>query len=207
MIFIWGFRMRASKVSEGEFFCPKCGADRHYVLQRFRRWFTFFFIPIFPTGGSKGEQVKCQTCGTSFRPEVLQTPTSAVLTDTIRDSMRSAVVAILNAGSSWDPAARKAGVDAIASTGAAGYNDASLSADLSSMNGGELPAQLGRLSPGLNAQGKEMFITRLAQIAVADGSMSDGERSVLDMVGASLGLSATYVLGIVTAVSNNTRRY
>jgi hypothetical protein len=207
VIFIFGVRSRASKVSEGQFFCPKCGADRHYVLQRFRQWFTLFFIPLFPVGAPKGEHVKCQTCATTFRPEVLQTPTSAVLTEGIRDTMRTAAVAMLQAGSQWDVAARQAAVNTVTSAGAEGYNDANLTADLSSQDTGQLSAQVSGLARGLNDQGKEMFITHLAQIAVADGSMTDGERSVLDAVGAALGLSKTYVLGIVTSVGNKTRRY
>ncbi len=196
MIFIFGVRTRASKVSEGDFFCPKCGADRHYVLQRFRQWFTLFFLPIVPIGAAKGEQVKCQTCGTSFRPEVLQTPTSAVLTDTIRDTMRLAAVALLNAGNSWDPAARQAAVDTIAATGAVGYNDANLGSDLASQDTTQLSDQVNRLGRGLNDQGKETFVTRLAQIAVADGPVTDGERAVLGAVGSALGLSAAHLLGI-----------
>jgi tellurite resistance protein len=207
MFIVFGFRTRPSKVSEGDFFCPKCGADRHYILQRFRQWFTLFFLPIFPMSGSKGEQVKCQTCNTAYRPEVLQTPTSAVLTDSIRDTMRMAAVAMLHAGNAWDVSARQAAVDTITSTGATGYNDANLSQDLNGQDTSQLPAQLGHLVRGLNDQGREMFISRLAQIAAADGTVSESERSVLDMVGSALGLSAAHVLGILTSVVNAPRPY
>ncbi len=205
MFLIFGFRSRASNISEGEFFCPHCGADRHYVLQRLRQWFTLFFLPIFPIGGSKGEQVKCQTCGTTYRPEVLQMPTSANLTDSIRDTMRVAAVAMLTAGNTWDFAARQVAVNAIASTGAVGYNDANLSEDLLSQHPAQLAAQVATLARGLNDQGKETFLTRLAEIAAADGPVNDGERSVLDTVGAGLGMSAAHVLGILTAVVNSPR--
>jgi uncharacterized tellurite resistance protein B-like protein len=205
MFIVFGFRSRASKVSEGTFFCPKCGADRRYVLQRFRRWFTLFFLPIFPVGQAQGEQVKCQTCGTAFRPEVLQTPTSAALTDSIRDTMRVAAVAMLNAGQSFDVSARQVAVDAIAATGAAGYNDANLGQDLYSQDTTQLSARLGQLARGLNDPGKEIFITRLAQIAAADGPVTDSEQAVLDTVGSALGLSAAHVLGIVTSVVNTPR--
>jgi uncharacterized tellurite resistance protein B-like protein len=207
MIFIFGFRNRASKVSEGDFFCPRCGADRHYVLQRFRRWFTLFFLPIFPMSGAKGgEQVKCQTCNTAFRPEVLQTPTSAQLTDTIRDTMRLAAVAMLTAGDSWDVAARQCAIDAICSTGATGYDDNALSEDLYNQDQGQLTSRLGQLARGLNDPGKEMFITHLAQIAVADGPVSEGEQAVLNTAGSSLGMSAAHLLGIVTSAVNSPRR-
>jgi uncharacterized tellurite resistance protein B-like protein len=207
MFIVFGFRTRPSKVSEGDFFCPKCGVDRRYVLQRFRQWFTLFFLPIFPMSGSKGEQVKCQTCNTGFRPEVLQTPTSSVLTDSIRDTMRMAAVAMLNAGNAWDVSARQAAVETIVSTGATGYNDTNLSQDLNAQDTSQLSVQLGHLIRGLNDQGREMFISRLAQIAAADGPVSDSEKSVLDAVGSALGLSAAHVLGILTSVVNAARPY
>jgi hypothetical protein len=46
--------------------------------------------------------VKFQTCGTTYRPEILRMPTSANLTDSIRDTMRVAAVAMLTAGNTWD---------------------------------------------------------------------------------------------------------
>lgn len=207
MFIIFGMRTRPSKVSEGEFFCPRCGADRHYVLQRFRQWFTLFFLPVFPMGGSKGEQVKCQTCATAYRPEVLQTPTSATLTDTIRDTMRMAAVAMLKAGNVSDPSSRQVAVDIIVATGAEGYLDSNLSEDQLGLDTTRLPERLAGLARGLNDQGKEMFITRLAQIAAADGAVTDHEKSLLDTVGAALGLSAAHVLGIMTAVVNADRPY
>ena len=205
MLIIFGLRVRPSKVSEGEFFCPRCGADRHYVLQRFRRWFTLFFLPIFPLSGSQGEQVKCQTCNSTFRPEVLHAPTSARLSEAIRDTMRLAAVAMLLAGNSWDPGARRAAIDAIVSTGASGYDDGQLSQDLYGSDGSQLVPQVSQMASGLNDQGKEMFVTQLARIAVADGPVDENEQAVLNTVGAGLGLSAAHVLGVVAAVTNTPR--
>lgn len=205
MFVIFGFRTRASKVSEGEFFCPRCGADRHYVLQRLRRWFTLFFLPVFPMSGDKGQQVKCQTCSTAFRPEVLQTPTSTSLADSIRDTMRVAAVAMLKAGSSWDAAAREAAVSAVVSGGVTGYDDNQLSTDLYSEDPSRLVGLVGQLARGLNDQGKEKFVAHLAGIAAADGAVSDGEQAVLSSVASGLGMSASHLLGIVTSVVNSPR--
>lgn len=204
-LIIWGIRNRASKVSEGQFFCPRCGADRNYVLQRIRSWFTLFWIPLFPTGKPQGDIVRCQTCNAAFRPDVLQTPTSAAMTDSIREAMRTAAVVMLKAGNPYDPAARQAAVHGIVAAGAVDFNDGHLSEDLYSRDQSQLLGQLSVLARGLTDQGKESFITRLAEIAAADGPPSDAERSVLDTVGAALGLSAAYVLGIVTAVTTGTR--
>ena len=77
MLIIFGTKLRARAIATGEFFCPSCGVDRNYVLQQVRRWFTLFFLPVVPMGKVLGEQVRCSTCGTCFRPEVLSAPTSA----------------------------------------------------------------------------------------------------------------------------------
>jgi hypothetical protein len=138
---------------------------------------------------------------------VLRTPTSAALTETIGDTMRAAAVAMLTAGNVWDVSARQVALDTIASTGVTGYTEADLSEDQMGVDPTELPGQLDRLARGLSDQGKEMFVTRLAQIAAADGPASDGEKAVLDHVGAALGLSPAHVLGVMTAVENADRPY
>jgi hypothetical protein len=122
MILIFGFRVRGTNVGEGEFFCPHCGADRHYVMRALRRWFTFFFIPIFPSGKELGRQVVCSTCNTAFREDVLNAPTSSALSDHIRNAMRVASVAMLRAGGETS-AARAAASDAIRATGFTDYDD------------------------------------------------------------------------------------
>jgi len=71
MLFIWGFKGRNKKMGEGEFYCPDCGDYRHYFLMLVKRWFTFYFIPIFPTS-TLGEYVECQSCKATFNERVLE---------------------------------------------------------------------------------------------------------------------------------------
>jgi tellurite resistance protein len=197
VIFIFGFRVRASGKSEGVFFCPTCGADRQYVLQKLRRWFTLFFVPIFPTGRVLAEQVACRTCGTAFGPAVLDTPTSATLTDAIRNAMRVAVVAMLRAGVANDPAARQAAIAAVRSTGGDGFDDAALDADLGQVDSSQLAAYLVPLARGLQEQGKETFVATVTGVAVADGPITPPETAVLETIGAALGLSAAHLRGVI----------
>lgn len=67
---IWGSRNRVSVVGRGEFWCPNCGKRHPYVHKRAKRWFTLYFIPVFPTQ-DLGEFVECEECHMTFRPEVL----------------------------------------------------------------------------------------------------------------------------------------
>ncbi len=196
-----GVRSRLKTIAEGTFFCPKCGADRQYRLQSIRRWFTFFFIPIFPVGKAQGEIVKCTTCGTAFRPEVLNTPTSEALTDLIRNAMRVAVTAILRSGDRADAVTRHAAVDAVRSTGIEDYDDDKLTVDVEGSDVSALAAYLAPLANGLNPAGKERFVGQVASVAGADGPITDAEHRVLEVLGASFGLSAAYLTGIIATAN------
>lgn len=67
---VWGFRSRNKKNNEGEFFCPDCGTYRMYFLMLVKRWFTLYWIPLFPTK-ELGEFIECQSCKSTFNDRVL----------------------------------------------------------------------------------------------------------------------------------------
>jgi hypothetical protein len=205
MILIWGFRARAKTLSTGEFFCSRCGADRSYVLQHIRRWFTFFFIPLFPVGKVLGEQVKCTTCGTCFRPEVLTTPTSAAFSENLRGAMRVASMSMLGAGDPSNGAARAAAVDAARQTGAETYDETWLTHDLAALDPSQLGNYLAPLAQGLDPQGKETFIAQVARIGAADGPLTAPETQVLESLSAALGISAAHLRGIVASTATGSQ--
>ena len=60
MLLIWGFKVRYADQGTGTFYCPHEGGDRPYSLRSAKRWFTFFFIPIFPTK-ELGTFVECSS--------------------------------------------------------------------------------------------------------------------------------------------------
>jgi hypothetical protein len=200
MFIIFGTRARATNVSTGEFFCPRCGADRSYVLQRIRRWFTLFFLPIFPIGKSLGEQVKCSTCGTKFRPEVLNTPTSASFSENLRGAVRVASMSMLAAGDPNNGAARAAAVDAARKSGAENYDDTWIVHDLAALDASQLTSYVTPLAEGLNDQGKETFIEQVARIGLAGGPLTPAQTHVIETVSASLGLSAAHLRGILASL-------
>ena len=68
---IFGTKIRQQVVDEGEFFCPKCQTQRHYLRKKASRYFSLYFIPVIPIG-KLGEFVECQTCGVAFEPVVLE---------------------------------------------------------------------------------------------------------------------------------------
>ena len=202
MLIIFGTRPRARAIATGAFFCQRCGADRNYVLQQIRRWFTLFFLPVVPMGKVLGEQVKCSTCGTCYRPEVLNTPTSAVFSETLRGAMRVAAIAMLNAGDRANPAARQSAIDAARKGGAPNYDDTWLDHDLRELDPSTLGEYLAPLSQGLTAQGKEGFVEQIARIGLADGVLNADETQLLESLGAALDISAAHLRGITVTVAN-----
>ena len=163
MIVIFGFRVRLKTIAEGTFFCPRCGADRSYLLQQARRWFTLFFIPIFPTSKPLGDQVQCTTCHTNFRPEVLDVPTSEEFSENLRGAMRVAAIAMLKASDPHHAAARHAAISAARETGLEHYEDAWLANDLDAIDTSTLDNYMRSLATGLNDQGKETFVAKVAR--------------------------------------------
>jgi hypothetical protein len=67
---IFGTRGRHKKLDEGPFFCPNCNQQRRYDHKKIQRYFSLYFIPVVPMD-TVTEYIECQTCGTTFKPEVL----------------------------------------------------------------------------------------------------------------------------------------
>lgn len=72
---ITGLRILPSVVGDGMFVCPVCRAPEGYLHIQHTRWFTFFFMPVFPIK-RVGEHVECQNCRSQFAPAVVQAATS-----------------------------------------------------------------------------------------------------------------------------------
>src|SRR5690349_13290997 len=72
---ITGLRTTSSVIGEGMFVCPVCKVPESYLHFVLTRWFTFFFIPLFPIR-RLGEHVECQNCRSRFEPAVVQAATS-----------------------------------------------------------------------------------------------------------------------------------
>ncbi len=76
-IIIFGTRGVERKLDAGRFHCPHCRRDSSYTRKRLTRFFTLYFIPVIPLG-KIGELVRCDTCGSTYSPEVLRLTPSDV---------------------------------------------------------------------------------------------------------------------------------
>jgi hypothetical protein len=196
---VWGFKVLYKVLDSGTFLCPQCGADRSYQHRVGRKWFRLYWIPVFPVGGQVNEHVRCDTCQGMFTMGVLARPTSAQLSGQLLDGVRGLIVHVLRAGSMMSPAAREIAVNEVLSAGVPGYTDESLAADLDVVPG-DLSGLMGALGGQLADQGKENLLRAGARTALADGPLTDLERSVLTSTAAELGMTPAHAQGLIAMV-------
>ncbi len=58
---IWGYRSRNKVMGQVPYTCKQCGKNAFHGVVRTTRYFTLFFIPLFPIG--KKTTSRCQLCG------------------------------------------------------------------------------------------------------------------------------------------------
>lgn len=201
MFLIFGTKGRWSRHQHdtGEFFCPKCGGDRQWVRCVLRRWFSLFFVPIFPMGKPVVAAVQCTTCNTRFDEAALSQPTANVLTTELQGTMRIAATEVVRAAG---PATSTAAVDAVRQLGLAVYDEGSLAHDVATLDGATLEPHLGYLSGALSLQGREQLLTTLVGIARSGGADALGTaRPVLERIGQGLAMSPAHVAGVLAGTT------
>lgn len=67
---IWGSKGRTKTINSGRFFCPECRVYCDYNQVELKRWFTLYFIPVFPME-TLSEYIECQSCKGTYRSNVL----------------------------------------------------------------------------------------------------------------------------------------
>lgn len=59
---IWGLRSRGSTLGQRTVNCPNCHRQAMTMFSQSRRWFTLFFIPVFPVS-ARTTVATCGLCG------------------------------------------------------------------------------------------------------------------------------------------------
>ena len=68
---IWGSKAKEHRTGTGAFYCPRCQGEAPYDHMTVSRYFTLYFIPLFPTS-TLGSYVRCGACKGDYKPEILQ---------------------------------------------------------------------------------------------------------------------------------------
>jgi hypothetical protein len=70
-LILWGSTGFTSTAGDGKFLCPQCGNQQRYEHKQITRYFTLYFIPLFPIGGGM-EYIECQKCQGTYEMDVLE---------------------------------------------------------------------------------------------------------------------------------------
>lgn len=202
---IWGSRGRTSVVDEGQFQCPRCRSSQPYKLKRVQRWFTLYFIPIFPMG-LLGEYAECGQCLTTWKTEVLQAgpppdPADSVQEE-LRRAMRRSMAMVLLASGRDDPAGIDAGSRAFRKQVGMSMPDAELSRELKDVKeqGIDVQRYLANFGAHLSAQQKENLVTAACEVALFDGPLEPGEQEAVSSIAQALGVTDAHLRGIIAGI-------
>jgi hypothetical protein len=195
LLIIFGLRVFYRTIAQGTFHCRRCGGDREYRHRSGRRWFTLFFLPVIPLN-SVGEHVQCTTCRARYVTDVLSQPTTAQMQAALPAGMRAAVSAMLRSGDPASPVSRQRAIEAVIGAGTPGYDEAMLSTDLM-MPFDSIRTDLNQVGAQLTIQAREWYLAEVIRIAMADGTLTEGERHAALAIGVDLGMTQAQVVGVV----------
>jgi hypothetical protein len=197
-LIIFGWRVYYKTIGRGMFHCQRCGGDREFFHRSGRRWFHIFWIPLIPLA-HVGEHVQCAVCGTRYRMEVLNLPTTAQMQAALPAGMRAAAVAMLRSGDPSSLPGRRKAIEAIRGAGLPNYDDAALGADLAAPPLPQyLSGPLSSLAVQLAMPAREWFLAEVVRIGLADGMLSDEERQAAHSVAAPLGMTPAQARGVIS---------
>jgi zinc-ribbon family len=202
LLIIFGLRVRYRVVGQGTLHCHRCGGDRQYRHRAGRRWLTLFFIPVIPLAQT-GEHIQCAVCGTCYRMQVLNLPTTAQMQAAIPAGVRAAAIIMLRSGGGESAPARRRAIDGIKGAGLPDYDDAALDDDLSASvipdePGEDLAGALNRLAIQLEIPAREWFLAEAVRIGLADGMLSDEERHAAQAIAAQMGMTRAQARGVIS---------
>jgi hypothetical protein len=204
LLIIFGLRVFYRTIAQGIFYCRRCGGDREYRHRDGRRRLTLFFVPVIPLN-SVGDHVQCSTCRTRYVTDVLAQPTTAQMQAALLAGMRAAVSAMLRSGDPSSSESRQRAIEAVIGSGVPDYDEAMLDADL--MQPFEaIRSALNQVGAQLTIQAREWYLTELIRIALADGSLSEGERQAALAIGMDLGMTQAQVIGVVAMTEQSAGR-
>ena len=198
---IWGSRVVMSVLRNGEFNCPNCNDRRVYEHKEAKKFFTLYFIPIFPME-TLGTFIECRQCSNQYNEKVLQYA-PAPSREEMHQAYRNAVIQAMMAS---------AQIDGPATDG----RFLALTHQLENFLGSRLEQEeitklmpslgtdsaaavsvLGRIAENLTDSGKEKIFESVYSITAADGGLSEAARQFVRDIGRALGFSDAHFGGLM----------
>lgn len=200
MLIIWGSKGVVQNLGTGTFHCPAEGIDRRYRHQRARRWFTLFFIPLFPTG-TLAEYVECSSCSTTYYMSVLDAPTVADMGDALSRAVRAVAAAVATIDEPMTPPQEAAAIDYVRETVDESYRSSQFQEDCRELVSNVI-VHTSVMEGVLNDLGKEQVVSAALYIAAQDGDISDDEMRLIATIAASLGMAPNHLRGVIQSLAD-----
>lgn len=199
---VWGSRGRQKEIDNGQFYCPDCGDHKNYRLVAVTRWFTLYWIPLFPMGKPVGEFVECGSCQATFNQRVLDFDPKASAEKfeaAFSIAAKRVMFKLALADGHIDDAEIAQITQAFSNITKREIDPADIGAELEAARGDDRPIKdyLRDVSTGLNDTGKELVLRSAIAVAKADGHLDDEELVQLHELTAALDLPRAYANGIL----------
>ena len=204
---IWGSKGVTKVGGTGEFHCPVCGDARPYTHKILKRYFTLYFIPLFPME-TIGEYVECTSCQGTFKTEALhfdpvqeREKREAEFNDHVKRVM---ILSALDGGA-VGRAERKAIRELFGEVSGTTLSDYALETEVVlARNAGVTPADYARrFAGGLSAVGKEKVLKAAAIAVQADGALTPNERQRLTDLATALDITPAHLKGILSELDGD----
>jgi len=206
MIFIFGFKGRVKTVGQGTFNCPHCRARRQYEHRKAQRWFTLYFIPVFPTG-TLGESITCTGCNQSYTMEVLEYVPAKLEAEQNERIASLWHAAMINVACAFGPA-NEAQAEAVQQGLARNFRQTFETAEIlddcrtAPATGVPLDEIIGRASSllqHLDHADRENFLLSALRVVNAGAGEPQQHHEMLTKLGHAFGLSEAHMRGILAS--------
>lgn len=198
---IYGWRGITTTNSKGLFNCPHCAAKVNFKRKQVRKWFTLYFIPVFPTSDYLGDYVECQKCMGTYQADVLVYDPEherKKFEATYHRGIKHVMVQMMAVDGAIAPAEMQLLRGVYKSVANQVLTDEEILEELNYVTTTEkLCTYLDQLGATLNDYGKSMVLKSAILVAGADGTLAQKERELLytmaDAVGVSKAQLATMI--------------
>jgi len=206
MIFIFGVKGRVKTIGQGTFNCPHCRTQRQYEHRKAQRWFTLYFIPVFPIG-TLGESITCEGCNQSYTTDVLDYVPARMEANQNERVAGLWHAAMINIACAFGPA-NEAQAEAVQQGLAHDFKQtveaAEILDDCRNAPAGGVPLDeiIGRASSllqHLDHDGRENFLLSALRVVKAGAGEPQQHHELLTKLGEAFGLSEAHMRGILAS--------
>jgi tellurite resistance protein len=198
---IFGTRGVTYTADKGSFYCPECHTSQDYARKRVRRFFTLYFIPVFPMD-RLGEYIECRSCRNTFRESVLNyspEASAAKFETEFHTSVKRVMTLMMLADGEIADSEIQAIQDIYQRVSGSQISESDVKKEINVVKKKDMTVTdyLKEVAPYLNEHGKELILKSAIFIAAADGVFDERENRLLGEIAHALQMSPSHFKGIL----------